>query len=80
MLTELFPLRRPDVCFRVEIAIGEAHRKSRHVGLISGCYFFATPTRLAAGLGTKDYPRVICVTLRPVLAFLRLNLVPPRCP
>ena len=21
------------------------------------CYFFATPTRLAAGLGTKDYPR-----------------------
>jgi hypothetical protein len=29
------------------------------VGLISICNFFATPTRLAAGLGTKDYPRVL---------------------
>jgi hypothetical protein len=42
-------------------------------GLISNCNFFATPTRLAAGLGTKDYPRVYCETPRPGLAFLQLN-------
>ena len=37
----------------------EAHRKSYLNGLISCCYFFATPTRLAAGLGTKDYPFIV---------------------
>jgi hypothetical protein len=40
----------------VEIAELKAHLKSRRIGLISCCNFFATPTRLAAGLGTKDYP------------------------
>jgi len=40
------------------------------------CYFFATPTRLADGLGTKEYPfilrwfapaRLRCLTLGPPL-------------
>jgi hypothetical protein len=41
-------------------------------------YFFATPTRLADGLGTKDYPRVH-LTPRPRLVFNQ-TLVPPRRP
>jgi hypothetical protein len=36
---------------------GEALRKiAPYSGLISCCNSFATPTRLAAGLGTKEYP------------------------
>ncbi|MCU1288593.1 MAG: hypothetical protein JWN60_822 [Acidobacteria bacterium] len=48
------------------------------------CYFFATPTRLADGLGTKKYPRVyLALTLRPGFTknenkIIKL-LVPPRC-
>ena len=62
---ELFSLRRPDVCFRVERAEREVNLEIAPIGL-DPCYFFATPTRLAAGLGTKDYPRVhFGRTLRP---------------
>jgi hypothetical protein len=76
-MTGLFPLRRPDVCFRVEIGQVKHIENRALVGLISHCYFFATPTRLAAGLGTKDYPRVYCETLRPGLA-LKAKLWFPR--
>src|ERR1035437_5291855 len=61
----------------VESQLGEAHRKSRLIGLISN-YFFPTPTRLADGLGTKDYPRVT-LTLRPRFRLSRSgSMVPPR--
>jgi len=50
---------------------------SRLSGLIL-CYFFATPTRLAAGLGTKDYPRVhFGRTLRPRFSDKSLKIGSP---
>jgi hypothetical protein len=56
---ELFSLRRPDVCLYVEEAEpGSTHIARARRGLNYCSNFFATPTRLAAGLGTKDYPRV----------------------
>src|SRR5204863_8936122 len=74
----IFPLRRPDVCLNVEKAEREGHTKSR---LEKRCcyHFFATPTRLAVGLGTKDYPRGSC-RFAPVrnIALKTELLVPPR--
>ena len=56
---ELFLFAKTDVCLNVEEAEREAHTKSRQrLGKNFCCNFFATPTRLADGLGTKDYPRV----------------------
>lgn len=35
------------------------------MGTIPSCNFFATPTRLADGLGTKEYPLDIACRLAP---------------
>ena len=74
---ELFSLRRPDVCFRVEQAEREVNLEIAPIGL-DPCYFFATPTRFAAGLGTKDYPRVhFGRTLRPRFSDKSLKIGSP---
>ncbi len=49
------------------------------VDLTTGCSnFFATPTRLAAGLGTKDYPRGFTASPHRRWNLCRPRLVPPR--
>jgi len=70
-------LRRPDVCFRVERAEREVNLEIAPIWL-DPYYFFATPTRLAAGLGTKDYPRVhFGRTLRPRFSDKSLKIGSP---
>ena len=73
---DLSPLRRLDVCLICWKAEREALTKSRLDGHHCSS-FFATPTRLAVGLGTKDYPRAVRKLFAPVSRF-RSTLVPPR--
>ena len=49
-------MRRPNVCFNLLKSRSTSKFALVEVGILRD--FFTTPTRLAAGLGTKDYPLI----------------------